>query len=563
MKIQPTFQNINELLERRLFQIPDYQRAYSWEKKQRGDLFNDISRVKSSGDDHFLATIVGLTRGKVQIIADEFTKVDLVDGQQRLTTLILLFNAIARALRPEDDTEAKLAVDIKSLLVKQDALRLLLLQTNHDSSHIFTDYLREGIHPDRNSIEITADKNLLDAIEECEQFVVTWNEAGHSLIDLLRIIRNRLWVIFHEVDDEGLVYRVFEVLNSRGLDVTWLDKLKSQLMALIFENASKTAKDGIISELHHLWRDIYHNLGLRKTLGQETIRFAGTLKSNDMPRRPIDEASSVQILVEQCGTSTKKVVECTKWILNIVQAESKILNDPRLGGVTLVIQARLVAVAILLRRFSKEDEKELLKSWEKITFRYFGLHGNDARSGVGDFVKLAWRITNEGLAPAEIFSELARIGAEYPFQLDFKALSRENFYQGWTQELRYFFYRYEEYLAEKKGQRLNQSQWSRIWAEDPSKSIEHIHAQSRGSDNPKTSGIYIHRLGNLMMLPPGVNSKLQDITPAKKANEYSSCGLLAAIEVSKLLGKGKKWNRVAVDKRERKLLQWAAHEWGD
>ena len=122
-------------------------------------------------------------------------------------------------------------------------------------------------------------------------------------------------------------------------------------------------------------------------------------------------------------------------------------------------------------------------------------------------------------------------------------------------------FRYEEALAESKGQKLNESQWNKIWQDEPSKSIEHIRPQSFGSDDPKTSGVFVHRLGNLTMLPPGVNSKLQDDDPRDKAKTYKSCGLLGAIEVAELIQTGKKWNRAAVERREKILVEWARKEW--
>jgi uncharacterized protein with ParB-like and HNH nuclease domain len=136
MQIQPVFQSIGMLLQGRLFRIPEYQRAYSWQEKQRDDLFRDIEKVAGSGNDstHFMATIVGLRRNKKTIAADEYVGVEVVDGQQRLTTLIILLKALAKALRKSDD---KYAGEIDSLLVKGDDLSLLLLQTNHD----FTQYL--------------------------------------------------------------------------------------------------------------------------------------------------------------------------------------------------------------------------------------------------------------------------------------------------------------------------------------------------------------------------------------------------------------------------------------
>jgi hypothetical protein len=84
-------------------------------------------------------------------------------------------------------------------------------------------------------------------------------------------------LIFHEIEDEALVYTVFEVLNSRGLDVTWFDKLKSLLMAIVFEHGDKGSRAASIAELHNLWREIYSTVGLRlcAPLGNYTSRPLG------------------------------------------------------------------------------------------------------------------------------------------------------------------------------------------------------------------------------------------------------------------------------------------------
>ena len=272
MQIQPQFQTVGVLLTERLFQIPEYQRAYSWQSKQRKDLFEDIQKVAESENDstHFMATIVGLRRKKLSIASDAFVEIEVVDGQQRLTTLTILLKALSKALRP---TDAKRANEIDALLVKGDDLSLLLLRTNHDTSQIFVDYLREGASPKEKTPQTSADHNLVDAIVECEEFVAQWTAASkHPLIELYSIIKNRLSVIFHEIEDEALVYTVFEVLNSRGLDVTWFDKLKSLLMAIVFEHGDSGSKKGTVAELHKLWTEIYGVIGLNwQTLNRETV----------------------------------------------------------------------------------------------------------------------------------------------------------------------------------------------------------------------------------------------------------------------------------------------------
>jgi uncharacterized protein with ParB-like and HNH nuclease domain len=135
VQIQPQHFSLGTLFSERLFRIPEYQRAYAWQSKQRADLFDDIAKVHASGSEaeHFMATIVGLRKRKISVAAHQFVEIDVVDGQQRLTTLTILLKAISKALNRSDKTEEKRADEIESLLVKGDDLSLLLLQTNHDS----------------------------------------------------------------------------------------------------------------------------------------------------------------------------------------------------------------------------------------------------------------------------------------------------------------------------------------------------------------------------------------------------------------------------------------------
>src|SRR3990172_11349197 len=178
MKLEPKYYVLDELLERRLFRIPEYQRAYSWETKQRQDLFDDITKILQYPIErhHFMATVVCMKRKKKEEIgADEFTTVNIVDGQQRLTTLIILLKAISKQLDSKNHVDKDLKKKLNELLVKGDK-RLILLQTNHDSYRIFTDYLKDGSIPEKSKIQTQADLNLLMAFTECEAFVKSWLE---------------------------------------------------------------------------------------------------------------------------------------------------------------------------------------------------------------------------------------------------------------------------------------------------------------------------------------------------------------------------------------------------
>lgn len=559
MLIQPKYMKLSDLLNGRLFRIPPYQRAYSWERKQREDLFEDIQGLRGGDPNasHFMATMVGLARDKKTIETDEFQEIEVVDGQQRLTTLIILIKSLSLALDRKNRKERVFADELDALLVKDDSLSLLLLQTNHDTSNYFQTYLRSGRAPQPSEANTLADRLLLQAIQECTEFVEEW--ADQRLL-LGGILKNRLTIIFHEIEDELAVYTVFEVLNSRGLDVAWLDRLKSVLMGMAFESGKGNKREAI-AELHRIWGDVYRCVGLHQGRSTEALKFAATLRSKDHLSKPLGEEASVDVLREMAKGSAKGAVDVSHWVLAVVKAVDKLLTDNRRAAVTKIAHARLLAVAIELREDLGKGRETLLSEWEKVTFRIFGMCDKDARTRVGEYVRLARRLLAERITHAEALTSIRELGTgEFAIEAAVEGLRDTNCYEGWEERLRYFMFRYEEHLAKKMGQKFDNAQWTRIWEASPAQSIEHICPQSRGSDvktNSKRT-IFVHRLGNLTLLPPKLNSKLQDRLPKDKAVEYEKTGLLVASTLKREL---KDWTPISVAEREDELIEWAMTEW--
>lgn len=555
MQLNPMHLKISALLTGRLFRIPEYQRAYAWGPRQRTDLFNDILDVKRSGREHFMATIVALAKDARIIGADEFRTVEIVDGQQRITTTVILLKAIEKALDAGDPRQDRVRRELSELLVKDDDYNLVLLQTNHDSSSVFTDYIKHGtINADQ--IVTASDLNVVQAAQECEAFVSKW-ASDKSLIDLVVTIRTQLSVIYHEISDEATVYRVFEVLNSRGLDVKWIDKLKSQLMALIFDHVDEGTKADALRDMQEIWKQIYRILGLRGDLGDEALRFAGTWSLGARPNRILGQEDAASELTRVAGTEVASIAAAARRLKDVVQAVHDLDKDSRLRAVTKIAHARFVATAIFLRKLDADVQARLLGRWERVTFRIFGLGGADTRHKIGDYVRLGYRIYAHRITADEIDEGLVKLGEGY--SVDDCIVGKDywsNCYDGWGEELRYIMFRFEEHLAKQRGERLNVGQWNKIWTDEPSRSIEHIQPQSSGED-------YIHELGNLTMLPPNVNSSLQDRPPADKAGTYRSCGLMATREVGEALEGGQSWDRAAVAERTARIEAFVRAEWAD
>ncbi|MBK8256220.1 MAG: HNH endonuclease [Polyangiaceae bacterium] len=305
---------------------------------------------------------------------------------------------------------------------------------------------------------------------------------------------------------------------------------------------------------------VYACVGLRQGMSSEAVRFAATLRTKEAPRRVLSDADAVDVLRTLSEGNAKNAIEYSQWIERVAEAVDATVGNRRREAVTKIGHARLLAVAIELRGFPKTKRQELLDKWERLTFRIFGMFSKDARTKVGDYVRLAWRVIAENLKSEEVTTALHELGEGYDIDDAIKELSDTDCYDRWQEELRYFFYRYEEHLAAESGQKFSNEQWERIWEASASTSIEHICPQSKGSLKPSRNRIFVHRLGNLVLLKPGLNSKLSDNNPADKADAYQKTGLLIAQEVA---AKAKRWDRDAVEQREKRLLEWARKTWGD
>ena len=168
---EPKLYTLNEALHGRIFQVPPYQRGYSWTKVERDALFQDLRNLRDlQRDEHFMATLVFLDTGKQEMIggADRLRVYDVVDGQQRLTTLIILLKAIEKNLRK--NAQKAQAEKIDAIIVKEQK-DLILLQTNNDARDILDGYLRKGHIGYLEDTVTVHQRELMRAFRNCEDFM--------------------------------------------------------------------------------------------------------------------------------------------------------------------------------------------------------------------------------------------------------------------------------------------------------------------------------------------------------------------------------------------------------
>lgn len=489
--------------------------------------------------------------------SDNFEILEIVDGQQRITTLIVLLKAIEKHLRKADSSTAEELADILVI----DNGSLILLQTNHDAATTLDSYLRKGDIQDETGEVITLhQKELIRAFKECEEFVTSWGDP----IDLLRLIKNRVTFVFFVISDPAAVYTVFEVLNSRGLAVDWLDKMKSVLMGLAFENK---VPDSQAQALEHRWSEIYRVLGRERVSDSDVLTFAATMRSSEPPGKGFQEQGAMEFFGDECRNKRMSPKSVSDMFFQIADELDSFLADPRKRAISKIKQTRLLAAAILTSRLKQDpiSFNQVLRTWERCMFRFYCLAGKDARDKVGDSVRLASHLHRDEYPTDRLVKQLERI-TEVDIPEVLGKMNDAPVYRQWSgrrEALVYLFYKYEEHLAKEAGEQISEETWSKIWNSSPDKTIEHIYPQEPGTQwkGKLRQGVeaesVVHRLGNLLILPPGLNSKCGNSGFAEKKKIYRQTGLRHVLEVCDVAD----WNVHSIENRGAKLLEWIRHYW--
>ncbi|TKX43776.1 DUF262 domain-containing protein [Halorubrum sp. SD690R] len=236
------------LFPQSVFNIPRYQRGYSWTEKEVRDLLEDIEytleqRSSSQSDfTHYFGTVVLQDTGTEEGQARNFDSYDIIDGQQRLTTISILVSCLNNELSKLSDLELEgenpvhpgsIAEDNREDFIYKHGTERISLDSIND--RVFQAIVTRNEPSKKVEVENLAQRRLLDSKEIVTNWLQDHRHKGdveyyEFLRNLGKIINDGLELTTYIIDDETEAGRLFEVVNDRGKDLTSLDKIKSYLV---------------------------------------------------------------------------------------------------------------------------------------------------------------------------------------------------------------------------------------------------------------------------------------------------------------------------------------------
>lgn len=279
------------LFQNRLFRIPDYQRGYAWQQPQLADFWDDLLNLQDRRYHYTgLLSLKNLKSSETTswgsdlgMISKGFKPCHVVDGQQRLTTFVVLLNEIVEYSKTLKENEGlsdrEIVLGYETL---EDVVAKYICQhrppNNQITTYLFgyevdnpsSDYLQYRIFnkPYSGTVNETYYTRNLKFAKDFfrENLIVLYeNEGVEGINNLYLKLTQKLMFNIHEIDDDYDAFVAFETMNNRGKKLTNLELLKNRLIYLTTlypdSKLDNMDKDNLRKQINDTWKEVYFQLG--------------------------------------------------------------------------------------------------------------------------------------------------------------------------------------------------------------------------------------------------------------------------------------------------------------
>lgn len=608
---------LKDLLSQYYFRIPDYQRGYAWGERQRTDLWEDMENMVPKGNlfmPHYTGCLYADKMDDDKKLPEEsWIMTDyyyLVDGQQRITTLVILLYELLRYGKKKHESYEQLDASYweKTLLLitKQDGTCPVYRFSYEDPE--YKGFLESVIFEndrftriDYQQIDSCYKQNLFDAKLFFRKKIESLDAAGRNGV-FVKLL-NCMPFDFNPIEKEFDVQAVFETMNNRGKPLTNLEKLKNRLMFLSanMPNLDSNQRYALRKTINQAWADIYKNLGRKDAPLSEDEFLSAHLSLIRTPKYngafPDEEAGEKvfrmfcshperweedKISYQNIEHYAKQLATFSRCWRNVHDSEDLLVKKILILSNTK--ETKIFLSVLFLLKDKKDESNDIvptLTSIEKILFRNT-LPGTNVMD-IRGFVTIAKALYNNdpNYNISSVNNDLQKAAKGYNIAaVCNRFVDLFNYVRGgvgyyrWG-GLKYLLFEYEDSLRKKVSDEKRDSQpprislgefyetqiehilpqkWDEHWNEeihDYDASLEHsILLNGVDFDKEKAHKILINSLGNLTILRGGKNLYVSNDSWENKQKAY----LDSSYSEKEIAENHEKWTQTEILKRGTNLF---------
>ncbi len=510
------------------YRIPRFQRDYSWADDEWEDLWSDIldTLEPAGGGSHYMGYLV--------LQSEDDKTFDVIDGQQRLTTVSLIVLAvlknIQRLIDSGNDPEANLQRmnQIRQTYIGYlDPVTLIprpKLTLNRNNNNYFQTYIIPLGHLPRRGFR--ASEHLLrKAFEWFDKQIGQYlkdgeGDEGRRLAQFVESISDRLFFTVITVTDELNAYKVFETLNARGVRLSATDLLKNYLFSVLDRHGADT--DHELRNLEERWEKIVERL--------QSENFPDFLRVHWNSRRKFARQTDLFKTIRAGITSREAVFQLLRDMeedldaylaLSSPEVSEWSPDDRKLAGALKTFRVKQPFSLLLAARraLNAADFTGLLRATMVISFRYNIICAYSTGEQERTYNSAAERIARGELTQlVPILKAMRGIYVDdRPFRAAFAEKSIRTTDSRNNRVVRFILCALEKHLTDQDCDFSSNAF-----------SIEHILPQNApdgwgGFSNEETESL-VYRLGNMTLLKTGANHDAGLAEYAAKRSFYMQSG---------------------------------------
>jgi len=560
------------------FVIPRYQRKYTWSKDNWDALFDDI---EENHHGHFLGSIICINSTKDASASEQ--EMELVDGQQRLTTISILYAVLHRFLQEHADELSEDGKDdlrdIKRRLILRRTEKVRLSPSYHGQNH--DDYRAVlchcGVLSDVSDPKFAGNRRIFKAFRHLRDRLAG-ERADGGAFDVPAVLNfleklNHASVVKIEVSSHADAYTLFESLNNRGVPLSAIDLIKNKLLAELEQQ-----RIGSLETNFDRWNQLLDHLGENYAVQERFLRqFYNAFKSDpdiSVEKVPIATKSKIihiyQELIDRDAEGTfKRLSKAAAAYARLVnseheknsEAETDLLNQvARIGGAP--------CYTYLLRLLLEDTPTDQLTGVLKILVSFFVKRSVTDTPPTRDLDRMFMELVGQAAEAGNLVEEVSAFIRSRSASNDlFRQRLLGNMYEQNVGATRFVLCALEEHAQTKE---TMTDLWQRrgksyVWTVEhilpqteniPADWVEMI-ASGDAEEAERIRSEQVHKLGNLTL--SGYNSKLGTMSFEKKRDRTDRhekmVGYKNGLAINKELAEGDQWNEAVIQKRTAEMVE--------
>ncbi|KMZ47281.1 DUF262 domain-containing protein [Helicobacter pylori] len=578
--------DLDGVIEKGVFEIPSYQRGYAWQERQLKNFWNDLEHVSKLGDKfHYMHSLT------LRELENEFesSAFEIIDGQQRLATSLILLSLLAKTTQNKDPKYSFIN------------LEPILSYKYYGLSEAFRAITEEEKDLKAFKTSFYA-KNLIDAYEFFKEKISdTPIETLEKMFDTL--IKKMLFSVVELNDNRIDSFSSFETINNRGKDLSTLELFKNRLHFVAHKICDGKKLEKLQQEINNTYTLIYHNLrffedehlegflkhfvayyygekgDFKKRLLEMEFnahkRYTDNTNFNDEYEK-IDELlfylsysskvwhflhtldeKSIALIVDDNKKLEIEITPKMRGLLEKMRRLNALSDNAFLPLLLSLLTIQLVGKSTNEQPYTTQELESLLEYLERFGFLVYGVAGKNTAKN--EWIELAfeafraYRDGDENIAIEKLptleksfFNRQGNSALELLEEYIHSKKNTEKWYQ-WGKVLNYLLYEYE----------LHHNPETTLNFDSSLESIEHILPQKPDqgySDKEKSwakNPNIVHALGNLLLIPKNANSSLSNKPFDEKRKEY-----LKGSYSEKEVAKNASFGVAQIKERSEKLLDF-------